>query len=117
MTTTNQPESLQALLNNRSRVKPPAHPWQDLALRVINELAIPNQKRTAVFLACKQHDRTVIEKCLNDTKELCTTGDCWKYFFKVLATQKAEKGMGLEPLTGKKKTGIDASTPQDDSTN
>jgi len=68
-----------------SRPKAPAYAWQDLALRVIKELNIPNFKRSAVFKVCKLRSRTYIEKCLNDTKELCQTGEQWKYFFKVAA--------------------------------
>lgn len=64
--------------------KPPAYPWQDLALRVINELNIPNFKRSSVFKACKENSSQFIERCLNDTKELCKTGQKWKYFFKLV---------------------------------
>jgi len=71
--------------NQRSRPPAPAYAWQDLALHVINELNIPGFKRSAVFKVCKQRPRVYIEKCLNDTKELCQTGEKWKYFFKVAA--------------------------------
>ncbi|NQU83708.1 MAG: hypothetical protein HQ536_03270 [Parcubacteria group bacterium] len=64
--------------------KPPSYEWQELALRVINELGIPGFKRNAVFKVCKNNPKVVIEKCLNDTKELCQTGDSWKYFFKLI---------------------------------
>ena len=66
------------------RAKTPAYAWQDLALRVIKELNIPNFKRSAVFKVCKEKSRNFIEKCLNDTKELCQTGEKWKYFFKIV---------------------------------
>ncbi|MDO8668412.1 MAG: hypothetical protein Q7K35_04990 [bacterium] len=62
----------------------PAYIWQDLALRVINELGIPNFKRGSVFKVCKLNSRIFIEKCLNDTKELCQSGEPWKYFFKII---------------------------------
>jgi hypothetical protein len=75
----------QGLKNQRSRPQAPAYAWQDLALHVIKELNIPNFKRSAVFKVCKEKPRTYIEKCLNDTKELCQTGEKWKYFFKVAA--------------------------------
>ena len=65
-------------------VKPPAYPWQDLALRIIKELNIPTFKRSSVFKVCKNKPISVIERALNDTKELCKTGTQWKYFFKVL---------------------------------
>lgn len=63
----------------------PAYAWQDLALQVVKELNIPDFKRSAVFKVCKIKPRVYIEKCLNDTKELCRTGEPWKYFFKVVA--------------------------------
>ncbi len=68
----------------RSTKKPPAYEWQDLALRVVAELKIPNFKRSSVFKACKENPKPFIEKCLNDTKELCQTGVKWQYFFKLI---------------------------------
>lgn len=76
---------VEELKKPRLRPKAPAYAWQDLALRVINELNIPSFKRSAVFKVCKLRPRIYIEKCLNDTKELCQTGEKWKYFFKVAA--------------------------------
>ena len=64
--------------------KMPAYAWQDLAVQVIKELNIPDFKKSAVFKVCKLKSRTFIEKCLNDTKELCQAGEPWKYFFKVV---------------------------------
>jgi len=74
----------QASKNQRSRPPAPAYAWQDLALEVIKELNIPDFKRSAVFKVCKFRPRVYIEKCLNDTKELCRTGEKWKYFFKLI---------------------------------
>lgn len=65
-------------------VKAPAYPWQDLALRVIKELNIPNFKRSSVFKICKEKEAHVIERAINDTKELCKGGESWKYFFKII---------------------------------
>ena len=65
-------------------IKAPAYSWQDLALRVIAELNIPGFKRSSVFKICKEKPATVIERALNDTKELCKSGDSWKYFFKII---------------------------------
>ncbi len=65
-------------------IKPPAYQWQDLALRIINELRVPGFKRNSVFKVCKENHKTHIERCLNDTKELCTEGEKWKYFFKLI---------------------------------
>lgn len=68
----------------QQKKKAPAHPWQELALRVINELGIPNFKRSAVFKVCKENTKIFVEQCMNDTKELCQTGTKWQYFFKVV---------------------------------
>jgi hypothetical protein len=65
-------------------VKPPSYEWQDLALRIIKDLGIPNFKRGSVFKACKDNSKELVEKCLNDTKELCKSGAQWKYFFKLI---------------------------------
>jgi len=76
---------------HKQTVKPPAYPWQDLALRIIKELGVPNFKRNSVFKLCKENSKDFIEKCLNETKELCPTGERWKYFFKVADSLKAKK--------------------------
>ena len=65
--------------------KPPAHEWQDLALRVIKELGVPGFKRNSVFKICKDNPRQFVETCLSDTKELCKTGAKWSYFFKLIS--------------------------------
>lgn len=64
--------------------KPPAYEWQDLALRIIQELNIPSHKRSSVFKACKDNPKEFIENCLNDTLELCEEGEKWRYFFKLV---------------------------------
>ena len=84
-------QKLGDLFANRQVAKAPAYQWQDLALRVISELRIPAFKRGSVFKACKDNSKDYIEKCLNETKELCKTGECWKYFFKVVADIKKVK--------------------------
>lgn len=71
--------------------KPPAYQWQDLALRIIKELHIPNFKRSSVFKACKENSKEFIERCLNDTKELCEEGEKWRYFFKLINQKKDEE--------------------------
>ena len=78
------PQNFRDIMANTKNIKPPAYPWQDLALRVVAELNIPAKKRNAVFLTCKQHSKNFIEKCLNDTKELAKTGEGWRYFFKLV---------------------------------
>ena len=78
--------------NKKPIVKPPAYTWQELALRIIKELAIPSFKRSSVFKVCRDLPATVVERALNDTKELCQTGSGWKYFFKIIdATKKDQK--------------------------
>jgi len=85
------PQKLSDIFEEKKDVKkPPAYKWQDLALRVIEELSIPNFKRNSVFKACKDHDQQEILNALNDTKELCKKGESWKYFFKVLSSQQNE---------------------------
>ncbi|MBU1203153.1 hypothetical protein KKH39_03905 [Patescibacteria group bacterium] len=68
--------------------KAPAYQWQDFALKIIEELGVPNFKRNSVFKICKDYDRVFVEKCLDDTKELAQGGDKWKYFFKLIANKK-----------------------------
>lgn len=80
--------SLSDILKNRQTVKAPAYPWQDLALQIIKELAIPNFKRAAVFKVCRDLPEHKIKIALNDTKELCRTGAAWKYFFKIIDSKK-----------------------------
>jgi len=77
-------DALSDILKNRKTVKPPAYPWQDLALRIIQDLGIPGFKRGAVFKVCKEKPANQIEIALNDTKELCHDGAKWKYFFKII---------------------------------
>jgi hypothetical protein len=72
------------LMKKRVAKKPPAYQWQELALRIIQELNVPNDKRGSVFRACKQYSRAIVEKALNDTKELCQSGEQWRYFFKII---------------------------------
>ncbi len=68
--------------------KPPAYQWQELALQVIDELSIPSDKRSSIFQACRNNDANVIKRALTDTKELCKTGETWRYFFKLIAESK-----------------------------
>ncbi|MCD4761428.1 hypothetical protein K8R32_00530 [bacterium] len=74
------------------RKKPPAYRWQDLALSIIKDLNIPNFKRNAVFKVCRDNTEMKVRQALIDTKELCQTGDKWKYFFKVIAPAKKDSG-------------------------
>jgi len=66
------------------RKKPPAYEWQDLALKVIKLLNIPSFKKNSVFKAVKDLPKSVIETAMNDTLELCETGEKWRYFFKII---------------------------------
>lgn len=76
-----QKKSLQGAWGSKT---PPTYEWQDLALRIIDDLGIPNFKRNAVFKVCKERPKNYILSCLNDTKELCQSGEKWKYFFKLI---------------------------------
>lgn len=84
-------KSLADILKTKPKVKAPAYPWQDLALRVIKELSIPNFKRGAVFKVCRDLPTYKVELALNDTKELCKTGASWKYFFKIIDQNNTPK--------------------------
>jgi hypothetical protein len=84
-------QKLGDLLNKVPIKKPPAYRWQDLALQVIKELNIPPFKRSSVFKICKENSIPVIEQALNDTKELCTSGQKWMYFFKVIGGKNGPK--------------------------
>ena len=81
-------EKIGDIFQNSNRKKPPAYQWQDLALRIINELGIPNDKRNSVFKACKEYPKNFIEKCFDDTKELAHEGEKWRYFFKLVNQKK-----------------------------
>lgn len=67
--------------------KAPAYEWQDLALRIIQELEVPKEKRNSTFQVCKKFSKTIVEKALNDTKELCQSGEKWRYFFKIVGKE------------------------------
>lgn len=86
----NDPQHFADIFQARNAKKPPAYQWQDFALQIIDELKIPNFKKNSVFKICKTYSRPYIEKCFNDTKELCKTGEYWKYFFKVVESGKKE---------------------------
>ena len=75
------------IINKKSTKKPPAYEWQELALKIINELNIPNFKRSSVFKICKEKNKNFVQMCLNDTKELCKQDEKWKYFFKVVGSK------------------------------
>jgi hypothetical protein len=80
-------EGLGAIFSKKIQTKtkkPPAYLWQDLALRVVAELNIPGFKRASIFKICRDHPREFVERCLADTKELCQSGEKWKYFLKVV---------------------------------
>ena len=81
-------QSFADIFKQKPKIKPPAYPWQDLALRIIKELAIPNFKRGAVFKVCRDFPENTIMLAMNDTKELCKSGASWKYFFKILDSNK-----------------------------
>ncbi len=82
--TEQEPLSFKDILASKKPTKAPAYLWQDLALKIERELRIPAFKRSAVFKVCRDYPRQVIERCLADTKELCQTGEQWRYFFKAV---------------------------------
>ena len=81
--------------------KPPAYQWQDLALWVITELRIPNFKRNSIFKICKENREQTIRQAVNDTKELCPSGQSWKYFFKIVGNLNKEDQITTTKSTAK----------------
>jgi hypothetical protein len=65
-------------------VKAPAYSWQELALRIIKDFDVPLIKKSSVFKICRDKPAATIERAINDTKELCKSGEKWKYFFKII---------------------------------
>ncbi|MDP3837251.1 MAG: hypothetical protein Q8Q67_04070 [bacterium] len=100
-------DNLADLLKSRQAKKAPAYPWQDLALRVITQLSIPNFKRGAVFKVCKELSTTQVERAMNDTKELCQTGAAWKYFFKIADQYMPKREAPIKKEKKSKQTSID----------
>ncbi|MFA5130957.1 MAG: hypothetical protein WC467_00875 [Patescibacteria group bacterium] len=84
-------KSLADILKLKQKVKAPAYPWQDFALRIIQELNIPAFKRGAIFKVCRDLPAHKVTMALNDTKELCKTGAAWKYFFKIIDQKEDNK--------------------------
>jgi len=85
-------ENIKDIFSSRvPQKKPPAHDWQDFALRIIQELSIPDFKRGSVFKICKEMTKIEIEQSMNDTKELCKSGVKWKYFFKIISSKQQKK--------------------------
>ncbi len=81
--------SFKEILNNKKKApKPPTYEWQDLALRVIQELGIPAFKRNSVFKVCRDLPKERVLRAMSDTKELASGSDQWRYFFKVIDAQK-----------------------------
>lgn len=80
------PQKLSFIISQKpaETIKPPAYQWQDMALKIIAEFAVPNFKRNSVFKICKDNSKELVEKAVNETKELCKSGEKWKYFFKVV---------------------------------
>jgi len=79
------PQKLDFIIKSKKKaIKPPAYEWQDFALRIINELHIPNFKRNSVFKICKDNSTELVQRAVNETKELCKSGQQWQYFFKVI---------------------------------
>jgi hypothetical protein len=86
-----EPSSLAEILNNKAKAqtkKPPAYDWQEKALWVIKELNIPANKKSSVFQICKKTPSYLVERAVNDTKELRPTGEKWRYFFKIISESK-----------------------------
>jgi hypothetical protein len=97
-------ESFSDIYNNKKPTKKaPAYRWQDLALQLINDLSVPNNKKSSIFKACRDNSESRIRTALNDTKELCKGGSKWQYFFKVLSSLNQKEAEGKEEENKDKK--------------
>ena len=74
----------------KTAIKPPAYQWQELALKIILEFNIPPFKKSSIFKVCRDHPMGYIERCLADTRELCQSGQKWRYFLKVVSEEKKQ---------------------------
>ncbi len=72
------------IIKNKQAKKAPTYQWQEFALKIIQELNVPLNKKSSVFKVCRDRPRVFVEKCFNDTKELCDTKEKWRYFFKLV---------------------------------
>ncbi|MCX6785604.1 MAG: hypothetical protein NTZ18_01990 [Candidatus Komeilibacteria bacterium] len=83
-------KNIKEIFNNRRQAgpKPPVYPWQDMALRIIKQLAIPPYKKSAIFKVCRDLPQSYILGCFSDTQELCKSGEKWRYFFKLIDQYK-----------------------------
>ncbi|MFA6593994.1 MAG: hypothetical protein WCT16_01925 [Candidatus Buchananbacteria bacterium] len=86
-----EPQSISSLLQKRQLKKAPAYQWQDLALRILQELNVPAFKKSAVFKVCRDNSKELVERALNETKELCKSGAKWQYFFKLIDNANKKK--------------------------
>lgn len=82
--------------NKKSAPKAPAYLWQDLALKIERELHVPAFKRNSIFKVCRDYPRSLIERCLADTKELCKSGEQWKYFLKIVMSSEQDRSEGRD---------------------
>lgn len=99
------PSSIADILKEKSTgKKPPAYPWQDLALKIERELAVPKFKRSSIFKVCRDYPRPVIERALADTKELCQSGQPWRYFFKILVQDLHSENIPIQHAPHQKET-------------
>ena len=57
-----QPKSFKDIVKNRVIEKPPAYEWQDLALRIITELNIPNNSAAPFLCAKMPNHRKKLER-------------------------------------------------------
>ncbi len=77
-------QSLGGLFGKVEEKKPPAYQWQEVALNIIKEFNVPFNRKSSVFKACKDKHKNVVARCITDTRELCKSGEKWRYFFKLI---------------------------------
>ncbi|MEA3398419.1 MAG: hypothetical protein U9R06_01605, partial [Patescibacteria group bacterium] len=72
-------EKIGIIIKSNKTKKPPKYEWQDFALRIIDELGVPKHKRSSIFKVCRDNPKPFVEKCFDDTRELCKKGKTWLY--------------------------------------
>ena len=89
-------KSFGELMKKRTVKKAPAYEWQELALKIIEEFKVPANKKSSVFMTCKKYNKQIVLRAYNDTKELCKSGEQWRYFFKIVGkSQDVRKDVPL----------------------
>lgn len=74
MATNKEFEKIGNLFNKKTAAKPPAYQWQDLALRVIKELSIPDVKKAPCLKLAKKSRKISLKAALTTRKNFARQG-------------------------------------------